>query len=84
MSTTLPFADTPHGSPENRRRRFYPASEIRINRQRRGLTLAEVAAAADMTLTRASIVERNPALGTPAEIAALQSAVRKLSGGEAA
>lgn len=57
-----------------RRRGVPPLTPLRAYRLQRGLTLAEVAARADMTTFRASIIERNPKAAHPDEIRAHRAA----------
>jgi hypothetical protein len=47
-------------------------------RLRAGLILSEVARAAEMSLTRASTIEREPAVAHPGEVEALERAIRLL------
>lgn len=54
-------------------------TELRAARLSRGLRLEDVAAAAGISRTRASIVERNPNLGTAPELAALHGAISRLA-----
>lgn len=69
----------PNAAVRTPRRRTYPATALRLERLRYGLTLAAVATRAGLTLTRASFVERDPAIGTADEIDALQAAIAALA-----
>lgn len=61
-----------------KRRQFFPMTALREMRLRAGLVLSEVARAAEMSLTRASILEREPSLSHPGELEALERAIRRL------
>ena len=65
--------------PGVRRRRLSPASDLRLSRLAKALTLSEVAARAGMSLTRASYIERDPAIAKPAELDALKRAINAMS-----
>ena len=54
MKTNVLETAAPH------RRRFHPASEVRVYRLRAGVLLADAARHAGLTLVRAGEVERDP------------------------
>jgi transcriptional regulator with XRE-family HTH domain len=54
---------------------------LREYRLRRGITLVKAAVYADLSLSRASEIERDPSRARPGEIEALQRAVDRLSAG---
>lgn len=62
----------------DRTRRMARLSPLRANRLKQGLPLTAVAFRAGLTLTRASQIEREPSLATPAETAAMRAAVALL------
>jgi hypothetical protein len=65
--------------PMRKRRQFFPMTPLREMRFRAGLVLSEVARTAEMSLTRASILERDPGLAHPGEVEALERAIRLLA-----
>jgi hypothetical protein len=56
-----------------------PATALRLERLRKGLTLAAVVTQAGLTLAQASFVKRDPAIGTADEIDALHAAIAALA-----
>ncbi len=62
-----------------RRRAFPELTELRAARLRRGLTLAAVAAQAGVSLTRASLIERDPSLARPGELDALRNTINAIA-----
>lgn len=61
--------------PPIRRRKMIPMSEAREYRLRRGVPLHVAAAFADVSLNRASEVERHPERARPGELERLRNAV---------
>ena len=68
---------------EQRRRAFPPASPLRQRRLGFGVTLAESARAAGVTLTAASHAERAPEKADPEVLRRLAAAVERLAAKEA-
>jgi hypothetical protein len=60
--------------------RVVPASRPRLARLEKGVALSEAARAAGLTLSRASIIERNPNLARDGEIARLLDGVERAAG----
>lgn len=58
---------------------MYPATSLRVTRLQHGLKLAEVAARAGVSATRASYIERDPGIASANEIRALEVAIELLA-----
>jgi hypothetical protein len=65
-------------------RTFPRLTALRQHRLERGITLIRAAVAADLPLTRASLVERNPENARPGEVERLRAAVNSLARREVA
>jgi len=63
------------------RERLRPATELRVERLRAGVLLADAARFADMSMKRASIIERYPEQARPGEIEKLRAALSRVAGG---
>jgi hypothetical protein len=68
---------------ETNRRRFYPATELRLERLRAGLMLADVAREANLPLTRASQLERKPEGSSAQDLEKYRAASRRCVGADA-
>jgi hypothetical protein len=60
------------------RERLRPATELRVERLRAGVLLADAARVADMSMKRASIIERYPEQARPGEIERLRAALARV------
>ncbi len=66
-------------APAQTRRRIPSLTEIRAERLRHSITLAEVALRANLSSYRVSLVERDPSRARPGELEALHRAIDELS-----
>ena len=60
-------------------RQFYRATDVRLYRLSSGVRLADAARAADLTLARASEIERFPERARPGELDSLRQAIARLA-----